>query len=61
MVGPGLKPQTQDQLSKETQLLGPLPQDGSMDEEDPAQTQMPPESQSSSATQQGTESSEASS
>ncbi|CAK7308322.1 Zinc finger protein 408 [Vulpes lagopus] len=61
MVGPGLKPQTQDQLSKETQLLGPLPQDGSMDEEDPAQTQMPPESQSSSATQQGTESNESSS
>ncbi|XP_029812531.1 zinc finger protein 408 [Suricata suricatta] len=50
---PRPKPQIQDQLSKESQPLGLLPQGGSMDEEDLAQTQMSPEPQSSSATQQG--------
>ncbi|EFB16061.1 hypothetical protein PANDA_010582, partial [Ailuropoda melanoleuca] len=53
MVSPGLKPQAQDQLSKESQPVGPLPQDGSMEEEDPPQTQMPPEPQSGSAPQHG--------
>lgn len=61
MVSSGLKPQTQDQLSKESLSLGPLPQDGSMDEEGPPQTQLPAELQSSSATQRGLESSEATS
>ncbi|XP_062949761.1 zinc finger protein 408 isoform X1 [Cynocephalus volans] len=56
MVSPGLKTQIQDQLSKRGQPLGPLLQDGSMDEEYPLQAQRPP--QSSSATQQGPESSE---
>ncbi|XP_027966988.1 zinc finger protein 408 isoform X1 [Eumetopias jubatus] len=59
MVSPGLKPQTQDQLSKESQPLGLPPQDGSVEEEDPPQTQVPPEPPSSSAPQQGPESSEA--
>ncbi|XP_026367774.2 zinc finger protein 408 [Ursus americanus] len=53
MVSPGLKPQAQDQLSKESRPVGPLPQDGSMEEEDPPQTQMPPEPQSGSAPQHG--------
>ncbi|XP_057604951.1 zinc finger protein 408 [Hippopotamus amphibius kiboko] len=61
MVNPRLKPQTQDQVSKESQPLSPLPQDGSVDEEDLAQTEMSPEPQSSSAPQQGLKSSEASS
>ncbi|XP_043438324.1 zinc finger protein 408 [Prionailurus bengalensis] len=61
MVSPGPKPQTQDQLPEESQPLGLLPRGGSMDEEDPPQTQMSPEPQSSSTTQQGPESSEASS
>uniref|UniRef100_A0A8C8ZUQ0 Zinc finger protein 408 n=1 Tax=Prolemur simus TaxID=1328070 RepID=A0A8C8ZUQ0_PROSS len=59
LVSPGLKSQTQDQLSKDSQPLGPLLQNGSMDEEYPLQAQMPPEPQSSSATQQSPESSEA--
>nr|KAF6326069.1 zinc finger protein 408 [Myotis myotis] len=61
MASFGLKPQTQDQLSKESLSLGPLPQDGSMDEEEPPQTQVPAELQSSSTPQQGRESSEATS
>ncbi|XP_066107506.1 zinc finger protein 408 [Saccopteryx bilineata] len=61
MVGAGPKPQTQDQLSKESQSLGPLPQNGSMDEEDPPQTQMPADLQSSSPPQQGLQSNEATS
>ncbi|XP_045749737.1 zinc finger protein 408 [Mirounga angustirostris] len=59
MGSPGLKPQAQDQLSKESQPLGLPPQDGGMEEEDPPQTQVPPEPPSSSAPQQGPESSEA--
>ncbi|XP_072825980.1 zinc finger protein 408 isoform X1 [Vicugna pacos] len=59
MVSPELKPQNQDQVSKERQPLGPSSQDGSVDEEDPPQTQMRLEVQSSSAPQQGPESSEA--
>ncbi|KAM7086816.1 zinc finger protein 408 [Molossus nigricans] len=58
MVSSGLKPQTQDQLCKESQSLGPLSQDGSMDL---PQTQMPAEPQSSSTTQRGLESTEATS
>ncbi|XP_014647952.1 PREDICTED: zinc finger protein 408 [Ceratotherium simum simum] len=60
MVSPGLKVQTQELLN-ESQPLGPLLQDGSMDVEDPPQTQMPPEHQSSFATQRVPEGSEASS
>ncbi|XP_045871190.1 zinc finger protein 408 isoform X1 [Meles meles] len=60
VVSPGLKPQTQDQLSKESQALGLPPQDGGREEEDPPQTQEPPEPPSSSAPQQGPESGEAS-
>uniref|UniRef100_A0A8C7B994 Zinc finger protein 408 n=1 Tax=Neovison vison TaxID=452646 RepID=A0A8C7B994_NEOVI len=60
IVNPGLKPQTQDQLSKESQALGLPPLDGGRDEEDPPQTQEPPEPPSSSAPQQGPESGEAS-
>lgn len=52
MVSPGLKFPTQDQLSKDSQPLGPLLQDGNVDEEYPPQAQMPPELQSNSATQQ---------
>lgn len=52
MVSPGLKFPTQDQLSKDSQPLGPLLQDGNVDEEYPPQAQMPPELQSKSATQQ---------
>ncbi|XP_032344448.1 zinc finger protein 408 isoform X1 [Camelus ferus] len=59
MVSPELKPQNQDQVSKERQPLGPSSQDGSVDEEDPPQTQMCLEVQSSSAPRQGPESSEA--
>nr|XP_035960873.1 zinc finger protein 408 [Halichoerus grypus] len=59
MGSPGLKPQAQDQLPKESQPLGLPPQDGSMEEEDPPQTEVPPEPPSSSAPQQGPESSEA--
>ncbi|XP_032216394.1 zinc finger protein 408 [Mustela erminea] len=59
IVSPGLKPQTQDQLSKESQALSlPAPDGGR--EEDPPQIQEPPEPPSSSAPQQGPESSEAS-
>lgn len=61
MVSSELKPQTQDQLSKESQPLGLLTQDDSMDKEDLPQTQMPPEPQSSSTTQRGLEHSEATS
>uniref|UniRef100_A0A8C4FG18 Zinc finger protein 408 n=1 Tax=Catagonus wagneri TaxID=51154 RepID=A0A8C4FG18_9CETA len=61
MASPGLQPQTQDHISKESQSLGPLPEDGSMDEEDPPQTQMSPGPQSNSIPQQGPESSEATS
>ncbi|ELK16081.1 zinc finger protein 408 [Pteropus alecto] len=50
MVSSGLKLLTQDQLSKESQTFVPLPQDGSVYEESPPQTQMPPEPQSSEAT-----------
>ncbi|XP_032700636.1 zinc finger protein 408 [Lontra canadensis] len=60
IVSPGLKPQTQDQLSKKSQALALPPQDGGREEEDPPQTQEPPEPPSSSAPQQGPESSEAS-
>ncbi|XP_012656843.1 zinc finger protein 408 [Otolemur garnettii] len=59
MVSPGFTSQTQDQLSKDSQPLGPLLQNSSMDEEYSLRAQMPPEPQSSSATQQGSESSEA--
>ncbi|KAI5183834.1 hypothetical protein MUG91_G34n30 [Manis pentadactyla] len=61
MMSSGPKPHTQDQLSRESQPLGPLPQVGSVDKEDLPQTHMPPEPQSSSTTQQDLESSEASS
>ncbi|KAM8815156.1 zinc finger protein 408 [Rhynchonycteris naso] len=61
MVASGPKAQTQDQLSKESQSLGPLPQNGSMDEKEPPQTQMAAALQSSSTPQQGLQSSEATS
>ncbi|XP_013849820.1 zinc finger protein 408 isoform X1 [Sus scrofa] len=61
VVSSGLQPQTQDHVSKESQSLGPLPEDGSVDEEVPPQTQMSPGPQSTSAPQQGPESSEATS
>lgn len=61
MVSSGLKPQTQDQLSQKSQSPGPLSQGGSVDEEDPPQTQMPAEPQSSSTPQQGLKSREATS
>lgn len=61
MMSSGPKPHTQDQLSRESQPLDPLPQVGSLDKEDLPQTHMPPEPQSSSTTQQELESSEASS
>lgn len=61
MVSSGLKRQTQDQLAQESQSPGPLSQGGSVDEEDPPQTQMPVAPQSSSAPQQGLQSSEATS
>ncbi|XP_007944743.1 zinc finger protein 408 [Orycteropus afer afer] len=60
-VSPGLKPQTQDHLPMGSQSLGLLLHDGSVDEEDPPQTQMPPEPESSPAVQQGPASSETSS
>nr|XP_014716788.1 zinc finger protein 408 [Equus asinus] len=60
MVSSGLKAQAH-KLAKESQPLGPLPQDGSVDAEDPPLTQMPPEPQNSSAPQRGPESNEASS
>ncbi|XP_076970686.1 zinc finger protein 408 isoform X2 [Tamandua tetradactyla] len=59
-VSPGLKPPTQDSLSTDSQSLGPLLQVGSVDSEDPPQTETPPESQGSPAPQQGPENSEAS-
>lgn len=59
MMSSGPKPHTQDQLSRESQPLDPLPQVGSLDKEDLPQTHMPPEPQSSSTTQQELESSEA--
>lgn len=61
VVSPDLTPQTQALVPEESQPLGPLPADGSMDEEDLLQTQMPPEPQSSSAPQQGPARGEASS
>ncbi|XP_004457976.2 zinc finger protein 408 [Dasypus novemcinctus] len=56
---PGLKSHTHDHLSTESQPLGPLSLDSSMDSKDPPQTQVPPEPQSSPAPQQGPENSEA--
>lgn len=61
VVSPDLTPQTQALVPEESQPLGPLPADGSMDEEDLLQTQMPPEPQSSSTPQQGPARGEASS
>lgn len=61
VVSLDLTPQTQALVPEESQPLGPLPADGSMDEEDLLQTQMPPEPQSSSAPQQGPARGEASS
>uniref|UniRef100_A0A2K5EWM9 Zinc finger protein 408 n=1 Tax=Aotus nancymaae TaxID=37293 RepID=A0A2K5EWM9_AOTNA len=60
VVSPGLQFPTQDQLSKDSQPLGPLLQDGNVDEEYPPQAQIPPELQSNSATQQDPDGSEAS-
>ncbi|XP_073900823.1 zinc finger protein 408 isoform X2 [Castor canadensis] len=59
-MSPGSVSQTQDQPSKDTQTLGTLLQDGSMDEKLPLQAQRPPEPQSSSITQQDPEGIEAS-
>ncbi|XP_014446818.1 zinc finger protein 408 isoform X2 [Tupaia chinensis] len=53
------KSQTQDQLSKDGTPPCPLLQEGSMDEECPLQSHVPPEPQSSSAMQQSPESREA--
>ncbi|XP_054443036.1 zinc finger protein 408 isoform X2 [Pteronotus mesoamericanus] len=61
MLSFGLNPQTQDQLSRESQSLGPLSQGGNMDKEDLPQAQMPAEPQSCSLTQRGRQSSEATS
>ncbi|KAM6158297.1 zinc finger protein 408 [Rhynchocyon petersi] len=60
-VSPGIKPQAQDHYSTGDQQLGPLLHDGSVDKEDPAQTQIPPEPQNSPTAQQGPESSKSSS
>ncbi|OWK17743.1 ZNF408 [Cervus elaphus hippelaphus] len=51
VVSPGVTPQTQAPVSKESQPLSPLPEDGRKGEEGPPQT--PPGPQSSSAPQQG--------
>ncbi|XP_006896777.1 PREDICTED: zinc finger protein 408 [Elephantulus edwardii] len=58
-VSPGLQPEAQDPFSMGSPPLNPL-HDSSVDEEDPAEIQTPPEPPSSPAVQQGSESSESS-
>ncbi|XP_002709127.2 zinc finger protein 408 [Oryctolagus cuniculus] len=60
VLSPGPKPQAQEQLPKDTQPAGPVRQDGTTEEACLPQTQAQPDPQSSSATQQGPEHSEAS-